>query len=336
MNRRRKNGPDWLPLRVYEGRSAYEYHPRNGQNIRLAPLTASKQVVIARYHEELSKHDTPLGSFSQLISQYMRSRVFKGLAPRTQSDYKKYATRVRAVFGKIHKDKIKPQHIRKYMDKRAEKSETQANREHSFMSAVFSWAYEVGEVQLNPCKGVRKFSESSRERYIEDWEYNAVLACAQSQPLLAAAMEVSYCCAARQGDVWNLTREQLEEEGILIRQGKTKVKQLKLWNPRLRAAIDLALAQQDIPSMKWVFSQGRNFRPAQQTMAHWFADARKQAEKNAKKKNPKARFDFTFHDIKAKAISDYEGEDKKIFSGHKTDSQVAVYDRKTKRSPTLD
>jgi hypothetical protein len=46
----------------------------------------------------------------------------------------------------------------------------------------------------------------------------------------------------------------------------------------------------------------------------------------------------TFHDLKAKGISDYEGSsrEKQIFSGHKTESQVVVYDRKVKVSPTLD
>ncbi|MDS1352060.1 integrase, partial [Klebsiella pneumoniae] len=41
---------------------------------------------------------------------------------------------------------------------------------------------------------------------------------------------------------------------------------------------------------------------------------------------------------KAKGISDYEGSsrDKQLFSGHKTESQVLIYDRKTKVSPTLD
>ena len=45
----------------------------------------------------------------------------------------------------------------------------------------------------------------------------------------------------------------------------------------------------------------------------------------------------TFHDLKAKGISDYEGssKDKQLFSGHKTENQVLVYDRKIKISPTL-
>ena len=49
--------------------------------------------------------------------------------------------------------------------------------------------------------------------------------------------------------------------------------------------------------------------------------------KKALLNNPEIKIDFTFHDIKAKAITDWTG-DKKQFSGHKLDSQVAVYDRK--------
>ena len=48
--------------------------------------------------------------------------------------------------------------------------------------------------------------------------------------------------------------------------------------------------------------------------------------------------DCTFHDLKAKGISDYDGSgrEKQIFSGHKTESQVLIYDRKTKLVATLD
>ncbi len=49
-------------------------------------------------------------------------------------------------------------------------------------------------------------------------------------------------------------------------------------------------------------------------------------------------FGCTFHDIKAKGISDYEGSsrDKQLFSGHKTESQVIACDRKPEITPTLD
>lgn len=46
---------------------------------------------------------------------------------------------------------------------------------------------------------------------------------------------------------------------------------------------------------------------------------------------------YTFHDIKAKAISDFEGSnrDKQLFSGYKTESHVLIYDRKVQINPTL-
>ena len=61
-------------------------------------------------------------------------------------------------------------------------------------------------------------------------------------------------------------------------------------------------------------------------------DAKREAELKLGRKIP-----GTFHDIKAKAVSDFEGssKDKQLFRGHKTELQVATYDRKVKISPTL-
>ena len=45
--------------------------------------------------------------------------------------------------------------------------------------------------------------------------------------------------------------------------------------------------------------------------------------------------DWTYHDIKAKGISDFEG-DKQKFSGHKSARQAGEYDRKTQVTPNLE
>ena len=51
----------------------------------------------------------------------------------------------------------------------------------------------------------------------------------------------------------------------------------------------------------------------------------------AAKTFPELNFDFTFHDLKAKGISDLEAtlEEKQAISGHKNTAQTARYDRKT-------
>lgn len=52
---------------------------------------------------------------------------------------------------------------------------------------------------------------------------------------------------------------------------------------------------------------------------------------------PELSFDFTFHDLKAKGISDLEGSlsEKQAISGHKSIGQTARYDRKTKIVPVV-
>ncbi len=58
MGRRRTDPAlSWLPMRVYKGRSAYEFRLRTGQNIRLAPLTAKPAEVLKRHAEELAKFE---------------------------------------------------------------------------------------------------------------------------------------------------------------------------------------------------------------------------------------------------------------------------------------
>jgi integrase len=205
------------------------------------------------------------------------------------------------------------------------------------MSAVFSWGYENGKVKMNPCVGVRKFPEPHRERYIWDWEYYPVLDEAEIKwPLLYAAMEISYLCAARQGDVWNLEKPDIRKEGIYIEQGKTGVKQIKEWTPRLRDAVDVALSVQKVSSLKYLFCDERGNRPKQTTMASWYSKARKLAkEKYEASHKEEWKTDFTFHDIKAKSMSDYEGGDLRHFSGHKTEAQAQSYNRKIKVTSTL-
>lgn len=230
-------------------------------------------------------------------------------------------------------DKIKPEHIRRYMDQRGMASKTQANREKSFLSRVFRWGYERGYVQHNPCQGVKKFKEAARERYITDEEYKAVYDVAPD--VVRATMEIAYLCLARQSDVLALTEDQIRETGIFIRQGKTGVKQIKAWSPRLRAAVALARSLPLKPGIRSLFvihqTSGSKYT------RDGFNSRWRDAKIAAQEKNPHLQIDFTFHDLKAKGVSDLEGslEEKQAISGHKNSRQTAIYDRKTKIVPVV-
>ena len=319
-----------MPPRVYRGKSAYEFHPKSGGAIRLGPLDAPRWQIL-KAHDEMIQAIESNGTLAFLIDDFFNSADFADLSKTTQADYKKYSRKVTAVFGKVNPDSLDPQHIRTYMDKRGVKSRVQANREKAFLSRVYRWAYERGKVKRNPCQGVRAFKEKSRDRYIEDFEYQAVYKHAPNH--VRAAMEISYLCATRKGDVLDMTWDQVRDEGIFIQQGKTSVKQIKSWSPRLRAAMDLAktLRHGNVIS-RWVICQpsGKNYTG--RGFDQGWMDAREAARQETG-----MALDFTFHDLKAKGVSDFEGssKEKQEFTGHKTERQVATYDRKVKVVPTL-
>ncbi|AXC64330.1 integrase [Salmonella enterica subsp. diarizonae serovar 59:z10:-] len=254
------------------------------------------------------------------------------LAIRTQDDYRQHQKKLLAVFGKMRADDIKIEQVRIYMDKRGVTSKNQANQEVSSMSRVFGWGFERGYVRNNPCKGIRKFTLVDRDVYIPDEDYLAIYEHARVE--VQVAMEISYLCAAREGDVFDLKIPDLRADGIFIEQNKTGKKQIKKWTPRLQAAISLASKHfANKSAAGYVIPSPSGGKMNKKTFNTWWNNAKKAAA--LKLGRP---IQGTFHDIKAKAISDYEGssKEKQLFSGHKTESQVVTYDRKVKLSPTLD
>lgn len=198
-------------------------------------------------------------------------------------------------------------------------------------SIVQCLVYTAGGISVvmyrNPCVGVDKFPKPQRDRYITDEEYIAIFT--HATPAVKAAMEIAYLCAARVSDVLKMNWNQILDKGIFIQQGKTGIKQIKAWTERLSAAVDICREWgQDGPVIRTMYGERYSYKG--------FNEAWRKA-RNAASEELGRPLDCTFHDLKAKGISDYEGSgrDKQKFSGHKTESQVLVYDRKVKISPTL-
>ncbi len=175
MARKRKNPADnWMPSRVRRGKSAFEFLTPDGRTIRLCDFSFTQARGVGCIRKLLLSYKNE-ETLAALFNAFFNSPDFLNLSGETQKDYRKYANKLMPVFGKMLPDNIKPEHIRKYMDKRGLKSKTQANREKTLLSRVFGWGYERGLVKINPCKGVRQFKEKARDRYISDKEYNVLV-----------------------------------------------------------------------------------------------------------------------------------------------------------------
>ncbi|EGI6799936.1 tyrosine-type recombinase/integrase [Escherichia coli] len=325
MGRKRAPGNEWMPKGVFFRPSGYYWKP-GGTTEKLAPADSTKAEVWVAYEKVIEGRKNIL-TFSQLWKKFLNSTDYADLAPRTQKDYLAHEKYLLAVFGEAEAKSIKPEHVRRYMDARGKKSRVQANHEHSSMSRVYRWGYQRGFVPGNPCVGVDKYPKPQRDRYITDEEYLAIYDCATDP--VKAAMEIAYLCAARVSDVLKMDWNQIMDKGIFIQQGKTGVKQIKAWTDRLHSAVNLCRKSgEDGAVIKTMYGERYSYKG--------FNEAWRKARNAAAEKIGRP-LDCTFHDLKAKGISDYEGSgrDKQKFSGHKTESQVLVYDRKVKISPTL-
>jgi integrase len=142
-------------------------------------------------------------------------------------------------------------------------------------------------------------------------------------------MTVLYLTAMRKKDLLKLVRPDLREEGLYVQQSKTGVKQLKEWTLELRQAINAALALPSAHPTMHVFHNSSGGPIGESSLNNDWREAWALAIKAVPTLER-----FTIHDLKAKSISDFQG-DKQAFSGHKTERQVATYDRKIKQTPTL-
>ena len=339
MAKKRKPEDAWMPPRVYKHKMrgsfvSYIFKPQwTTKSITLCNADAERSEVWKAYEAacKLMPSEDKAYILDFLTKEYLDSKAFQKLAPRTQRDRIIELGRFNKVFGKMEPDNIVSKYVRQYMDKRGSQSETQANHELASASVLFAWGYERGKCSGNPCKGIKKFQLKARDRYITDIEYDAFLDCAEER--LRAAIEISYLCAARQGDVLNLTWSQISDEGIYIRQGKTGKKQIKGWTEKLLEVINAAKSFQGKVGSIYVINKKGGGRLTQSGLHSAWERALEKMKENYKHINT----DFTFHDIKAKSISDFEGTlaEKQQFSGHKTLSQVNTYDRKVIVVPSL-
>jgi len=332
MPRKRARKEDhWLPPRVYRGRSAYEWHPKTGGAVRLCGLDASEADVWLMYRAALG--EVSIKHCQWLADQYFSSAEFEGLAQRTQKDYKSYWKRLAKTFGKMLVASVRPEHVRQYMDLRGRQSVAMANKEKKLFSIVMRYGFERGHLKENPCEPVKNFKEKPRDKYISDAEYNDFYK--HAEPMCQIMMEISYTCAARGQDVRKITMADIQKDGLLIVQAKTGKKQLKLWSKRLTAAINRA---KQIRADRLKGSKTSLYLLVTATGGPYTEYGMKSIWRRARAAYYAAtekNIDWTFHDIKAKAISDYQG-DKQHFSGHKSRAMMERYNRSIDRVEVLD
>jgi integrase len=237
-------------------------------------------------------------------------------AVRTQFDNLKELANLRAVFGRMLIEAIKPHHVRSYLDKRGQTAKARANREKALLSHMFNKAREWGYTDApNPCQGVKGFTEAGRDRYVSDTEFAAVRAVAH--PTVQDAMDVALLTGQRPADVLKILHSDIRDGALFITQNKTGAKRaIDLVGELAEAGERIASRPRERQSLYLI--QDDNGRPLTAlALRSRFDKARKAAGVS-----------FQFRDIRAKTASDTGdlGHSQRLL-GHKNRDMTEHYVR---------
>lgn len=183
---------------------------------RLILIEVQKMVLTEELRaKEILGHSIP---FSKLIERYMKEITTLKRSARAD---KTNSICLLKFFGEKKIDTITTQDIYRYQDwrkslkKKSGKpvSGSTINREISLISDAFRKAIRWGYVQANPCIGIERFSESSRERYLTDKEFSDIKGASlerDESSHLADIMDTLYYTAQRSGRIFGLKWSQID------------------------------------------------------------------------------------------------------------------------------
>lgn len=317
-----------LPKYVTIIHGSYWYRPPNAKPQKLARVGDESTFYknYARYAFPSDEGEN--GTISVYLDRYERE-IVPTLAERTQQDYHKYLRTLREEFGHLHPDDVRPKDVGRFMD--VPKGRIHRARIVAVLSAAYG--YMVGSwyvAERNPCLQVKRPKNPPRDRYITDEEFQAIH---QVMPIRQQiAMELAYLCGQRQGDVLKLKWADCGEEGITFQQSKTGQSRLVLYSDRLRET--LARAAKVAPQVPREYvvhtRKGRRYSPAG-FRACWQRVMKRSMEQGLLTKR------FTFHDIRAKTVSDEDNVDTaQLRAGHTSKAMtLRVYSRKVRKVTAL-
>lgn len=320
-----------LPKYVTVIHGSYWYRPPEGDAVRIGP--EGQEHLVWKFMAEVS---TPLAppkpnaTLKEHFERYKRE-VVPTLAPRTQKDYARHVATLTRVFGHMGPDEVMPKHIGAFLDR--PKGKIQANRQVAVLSAIY--AKMVGRwyvAEKNPCLHVERNEAKRRTRYVTDEEFQAVRAIAN--PRVRLAMDLALITGQRQGDLIGLPFSNVTPDGIKFQQGKTGKKLIVTWSAALEECIERAKAL--LPRV----DIGGYVLRGQRTGAPYTSEAframwQRTINRAMRKKVIEER--FTFHDLRAKAVSDSKTlEEAFERAGHQSMTMTrGTYDRNYRKVTPL-
>lgn len=285
-----------LPMYVVPIHGSYWYRPPDGPDVRIGPVGEEHLVWKFMLERTQPQEIKPNATLKDYFERYKRE-VVPTLSPRTQKDYSRHIAILTRVFGHMLPDEVRPRNVGAFLDR--PKGKIQANRQVAVLSAIY--AKMVGRwyvADRNPCIGVERNPSKKRTRYVTDAEFQAVYSICS--PRLQLAMDLALLTGQRQGDLLRLEWKSVTDEGIHFRQGKTGKRLLVTPSPSLTAALERGRQMVPRVDIGGYVIRTRHGKPysSEGFRAMWQRTVKRAFKRGLISER------FTFHDLRAKSVSD--------------------------------
>lgn len=275
-----------LPRRVYRKHGAFWYVDKANKWHRLGDSEPEALRALAGLME-----GAPTGTMDEVFARYRRE-ILPKKAARTAKTQGLELDRLAKVFGHMLPTQVQPADCWEYYEARGAGSA--AHHEVRLLSHVYTWARRWGLVRDNPARGLGLKTPKARTRYVTDEEFLAVREIAP--PMVGLAMDLALLTGLRQGDLLALERRHITDEGIAVRTSKTGAGLLFEWTDELRLTVKACWSHP--PHVRQFLICGRNGKAMTSSgfQTLWQRLMAKAVKAGVER--------FTFHDLRAKSLSD--------------------------------
>lgn len=218
--------PRYVNLYESAGR-VYSYYRRDGTQFKIEgdPGTDAWSKSYAAIHDRFSitkkRPDLRPGSLASAIVDYKKSDRFQVLAQSTRTRYGYALDKLTTKIGHLDLDSITRRAVVRLRDNVAKTQPRNAIEIVKVLRLVFECACDLGEVDFNPAKDVRKpagYKANQHESWSDD-QLHRFLAAAK--PVWRRAVMVALYTGLRRSDLIRLTRTNIKDGWIIIDIKKT-------------------------------------------------------------------------------------------------------------------
>lgn len=317
-----------LPKYVSINHGSYWYKAPDRKAIRIAEV--GDEVTLYKFMAKTAETAGPTVTLADCLDRYQRE-IVPTMRAATQKDYARLIRHLKATFGHMIPQDLQPRDVGRYLA--VEKGKVHRNKLVSLLSTVYNKAigkWFIEGVTVNPCVNVERNETKKRDRYITDEEYRIVWT--EMPPRVRIAMDLALLTGQRQGDILGLPWEHVSETGIYFQQGKTGKKLEVQISPALQEVLDRAkFLTPQLPRVYVVKSRKGKPYASSGFRAVWQRHMRKLIKSGAIKTR------MTFHDIRAKTVSDSKSLNEAMERAGHTNMAMTrgTYDRATRKVTPL-